>query len=625
MLIPRVVARRSASTAEEGVELAREPEARATDGLTPDSAPAGTPTPEAASNGAHTAPGPERGPATPLWHEVRIPHSAKLMLGLCLVAFGALLRVSRNLDFFYDEWSFLDTARGWTLRSYFEPHNEHWSTVPRIIYKVLLHLNGAHSYLPFMAVVLLMHVSAAFLLFMIIRKRSGDLLALISGTILLFLGRGWEDIFWAFQIGFVGSVVFGLLAFYLLDQQPAVGRARAAAGSAALLLGLMSSGIGLFFLIAVGVYLVLDRDRRGLLWTLIVPAVAYVWWYLTFGRQATAQDHSVLSLKMLRGLVGYDPAGIGSAAAGTFSLSSLWAPIGFAGLTVAVVLVWYRKRLDCGLLIPAAVGIVLQFTLTGLVRSQYGDGQAASSRYIYIGAVFVLLILTEALRDARWRGVWRAVVPITAVAVVLSGSRVLLQQEHARAAMMSPQKYELEIAWLLRDAPDLKRSASIDGFLLPGVTASAYYALRDHYGSPLPSITVAKLARLPRSGVNNEMRQLLPLSVSGYATASAATVAPSGCRTVAPGQYADVSVPGGSTASIQALGEHAASQLVLNTWYVGNAPDGGDQRASASTGNSLRVKFPDTGLRLSWHFRVQVASGSPVALCLGDNGSGSTS
>ena len=118
----------------------------------------------------------------------------------------------------------------------------------------------------------------------------------------------------------------------------------------------------------------------------------------------------------------------------------------------------------------------------------------------------------------------------------------------------------------------------------------------------------------------------MPVAVSAFgASNKAVIVAPPGCpMTVAAGGYQDVTVADGSTVSIEALGTNATSQLVLNSRYVGNEPDGGDQHVSAWTRHGLRVKFPAAGRHLSWHFRVQVAAGSPVALCLGNNGNGST-
>ena len=64
-------------------------------------------------------------------------------------------------------------------------------------------------------------------------------MALVAAAMLLFLGRGWQDILWAFQIGFVASVALGMLAVYLLDPDH-VGPIRQAAASVSLLLSVMS-------------------------------------------------------------------------------------------------------------------------------------------------------------------------------------------------------------------------------------------------------------------------------------------------------------------------------------------------------------------------------------------------
>jgi hypothetical protein len=493
----------------------------------------------------------------------------------------------------------------------------HWSTVPMLIYKVLLDTVGLRSYLPYLGVLLLLHVSAAFLLFLIVRRRGGDVLALSAAAVLLFLGRGYENLLWAFQIGFLGSVAFGLLAIYLLgggsDEVP--GRRRAAGASAALLLALMSSGIGLFFFATAAVDLFLDERRRRLLWVHIAPGLAYVWWYSTFGREAVTQDHAHFGLKTLEGLLGYAPIGIGTATAGTFALSPLWSPLALAGLTATAVVLWYRKRLDTGLSIAAAVAIVLQYTLTGLVRARLGDSQATAPRYVYIGSVFVLMILAEALRDARWRGVWRTVAPITAACMVAGGTVVLVQQAGVRTDSMATQKYELEITWLFRNAPSLDRGAVLDRKMLPVVNPSLYIATRLRYGTHLPELTVQQLARIKPRIVNNEMRILLPLHVA--TTTSSKPLSARCWSTVPTGGHMDLTVPDGSTASVQPLGAHAASQVVLAAWYLGSAPDGGYQQWSVTSGHSLHIAFPDSGQRLRWHFRLIDSSGSTVAICVG--------
>src|SRR5207245_2719987 len=60
--------------------------------------------------------------------------------------------------------------------------------------------------------------------------------------------------------------------------------ARTAAGAIALIGSLMSSGIGLAFLAAVGIELIFDRRRWRMLVALLPPVLAYGIWFLTYGR-----------------------------------------------------------------------------------------------------------------------------------------------------------------------------------------------------------------------------------------------------------------------------------------------------------------------------------------------------
>ena len=58
-------------------------------------------------------------------------------LGLALATFVGLLIIGRHLTFWQDEWAFIGVDPS-GLGSYLEPHNEHWSTVPLILYRGVL-------------------------------------------------------------------------------------------------------------------------------------------------------------------------------------------------------------------------------------------------------------------------------------------------------------------------------------------------------------------------------------------------------------------------------------------------------------------------------------------------------
>src|SRR6266446_2354828 len=96
---------------------------------------------------------------------VRVPMALPLLLGAGAVITAVLLYLTRRFDFQSDEWTFLLAAPKWGLKSYFEPHNEHWSTALTAWYHAVFLVFGARNYSVFMAGVLLMDVAVACLLF----------------------------------------------------------------------------------------------------------------------------------------------------------------------------------------------------------------------------------------------------------------------------------------------------------------------------------------------------------------------------------------------------------------------------------------------------------------------------
>src|SRR5579872_5249398 len=137
--------------------------------------------------------------------QVKVPMALPLVVSAAAVTAALLFYLTRRFDFFSDEWTFILSYPNWVLKSYFEPHNEHWSTLLMAWYKLGFSLFGLRSYHFFMAGVLLTDAAVATLLFLIIRRRSGEMLAMAAAAVMLVLGNGWEEILWGFQIGWAGA------------------------------------------------------------------------------------------------------------------------------------------------------------------------------------------------------------------------------------------------------------------------------------------------------------------------------------------------------------------------------------------------------------------------------------
>jgi hypothetical protein len=425
--------------------------------------------------------------------DVRVPHARLLVATAAIIASVAVLWLARNFNFYFDEWTvILPADSSWTV--YLQPHNEHPAMLLRLIYAVLLNTAGMRSYVPYMAVLLALHATTVVLLFELVRRRAGDLIAIGAAALLLVMGAAWENLLWAFQIGFVGSVACGLGALASLhrgevppdSRSEARGGVGARSGSAAtvLLLGsLMFSGIGLFFLIAAAVWLALTPERRkDLIW--IAPvALALGAWYLAYGRSGAAPaptsptgNIAVLPLYVLWGL--------GTSVAGLIGEGGLFGPVLLLLALAALGFSWRRRRPD-GFAIGIAAALLAFYVVLGLNRAQIGYQQSGSGRYVYEGAIFWLLLLAGAARDLPWRGTWRPAL-IACVFLASFNSGVLLYAySAAKTEQMLREAADLQALAVERKDPCLNPNAAVDPLVMPQVTSpAAYYRAVDRYGDP---------------------------------------------------------------------------------------------------------------------------------------------
>ncbi|MCW2833423.1 MAG: hypothetical protein JWN68_1376 [Nocardioides sp.] len=139
-----------------------------------------------------------------------------LVTTIAVVLVGSVFLLSQARQrFFGDDWmSLLERSisqrRG--VDALMLPHNEHWSTVPILIYRAVFSVVGLEHYLVFAILPILAHAAACILLFLLLR-RSGvqPWIAMGVTTVMVFLCAGAENMLWSFQVGMVGSGVLGLV------------------------------------------------------------------------------------------------------------------------------------------------------------------------------------------------------------------------------------------------------------------------------------------------------------------------------------------------------------------------------------------------------------------------------
>ncbi len=186
-------------------------------------------------------------------------HPAVLLAaGAMLVSGGLLLHWLSRVTFWRDEWGFLLHRRGWGVGTFLDPAVEHLAAIPILIYKRPARDHGMDSPLPYQVVAVIGFLTSVALLFVYVRRRVGEWLALAAILPILFLGPSWSDLLFPYQIGFFGSMACGIAAFLCFDRGT---RSWDLAAMVLLVAGLLFSDAGIPFVAGAAVEVALRSDR----------------------------------------------------------------------------------------------------------------------------------------------------------------------------------------------------------------------------------------------------------------------------------------------------------------------------------------------------------------------------
>ena len=403
-----------------------------------------------------------------------------------LLSGALLLYLGRSLTFWYDEWRSV-TFDG-TAFDYLRPVNEHWSTIPLALYRLTFEVVELRSYLPYLAQVILLHLSAVAAAYTLMRRRIGRPGATILSLPLLLLGVGAENLYWAFQTGFVGSVAFGLWALVLVEMP---GRRAAVASAVLLLASLMCSGIGLVLLIGVVVRAVIDRQHRSRCLVAAPAGLAYLAWYATVGEDSVGEEGELAGAFSV---VGFTFRGVGHASEALVGLDPL--PTGrvvgvFLVACLALIAVRRRRRgRPQGLAIGCLGGLVSLYALIGVARAELDSDYTTRGRYVYVAAFFLALCVADLVpRRAPSAGLLQSRASIlgtaaagAAFAWVVAVNVNALQTERTQFRFQADvTRAVIDLAVTHEGEPWVDPQAALD--LMP--TASELPGLVRMYGSPL--------------------------------------------------------------------------------------------------------------------------------------------
>jgi len=544
----------------------------------------------------------------------RVDRNAPLvLLGLAMAASVALLLIlTRDFTFIQDSWEFLMNRRDPSVDSLLTPHNEHIVVIPVALEQLLLRLFGMESARPEYVLLALSLAATAALLFVYVRRRLGPWPALFAAAGLLFLGPAWEVLLWPFEISFVGSVLFGIAMLLALDRDDRNGDL---AACAFLALSFGFSSVAIPFAAAAVVDILQKRGARGLgrAYVAVVPVLLYGLWYLGWG--ADAETHLSLHNLLASPRFVFESAAVATGAVlglGTSPYDGSVDPVWGRAILVALIGGFgYRlargSRLAPGFW-PVAAAAATNWFLTAF--NQIPGRDPTSSRYQYMGAVLVLLLLANLLQGVRLGR--RALlvggaVTLAAVAVnlvVLENGRDSLR---VQSVLAEADTAAIEIAERTID-PEFSLDTEVAGTTtLIDVQAAKYLPAVEEYGSP--AYTPAELAVAPdyaRRQADVVLAQALPLStltrLGAFAPGGGAencVVLPAGGA--APGS--EVRLSPGLTRIELAPGPRA--EFSLRRFATGEFPV---PTEGAPGGSVTELRVPrDAARRYPWYLQVEAS------------------
>jgi hypothetical protein len=424
---------------------------------------------------------------------------------MLLLAAPFLYAETRGAAFWFDEWEWTVGRREDDPDALLEPHNSHLSLVPILLYRLLYSTFGLDVYGPYRLALTLAHLVCVLLLFVYASRRTRGFVALLAAASLLFLGPAWENILWPFQVGWLISLGAGLGALLLVDRGDTRGDI---AASILLVVALASSGLGLPIALGLAVDVVLGRRRLRDAWIVAAPFALYGVWWLTYqdtallGRLADVPgfvvDAAAASVGSLAGLAGETvPRSRGT-------LLTWGRPL---ALVAVGVLIWRLVRLGR---IPPRVLALLTIVLSFWVATELSRGAfstAYESRYIYVGALFAVLVAVELARGVSisWRaglvlGAAVTAAVISNIGILRDAGAFLRDQGQVTRAVLGAVEVGRP---LVKPDDDL----GLPGYPWVDVEAGSYFAAARADGTP--AATPAELATQPWYARREADRELI--------------------------------------------------------------------------------------------------------------------
>jgi hypothetical protein len=540
-----------------------------------------------------------------------------LLLALLTISGGLILFLTRNMTFYQDTWAFLMDRRDPTVDSVLLPHNEHIAVFPVLIEQLILRVFGMASARPEYVLSVIGLLASASLLFVYLRRRVGDWLALFAIILVLFLGPAWEVLLWPFEIGFVGSVFFGLAGLLSMEREDRRGDI---AACICLTLSAGFSDLGIPFMVGGVVAFLLGPRQRWLrrAYVVLVPVLLFGAWYVGWGHEAeshislanalNAPQYVAESIAVNVGAaLGLNPdpttGALGRGPNPEAGLDPIWSILIVTALVVALV----ARRVIRGSPVsprfwPAAAIALMYWALLAL--NNVVGREPTDSRYQYGGAVLALMLVASLFDGFRPKRLTLAVAGTAAVLtivphVIVLGKGADFLDEQSVLARADTAAIEISRNTV---EPTFQLTPEVAGTpTLPNIYAGQYLTATREYGSPAYSL--AELRAAPEAGrfqADVVLAHALPMNLSTHRRGFDASGGV-GCTVMRPGNKSEVALAPGTTTRIEVAPGPDVS-FFLRRFAIDEYPI----KAEHEPGGSVsRLTIPADTTSLPWHLLVE--------------------
>jgi len=559
----------------------------------------------------HTAP-PRTPRAGPRRAGIQRHGDVLVWIVIAAVALFFLQRQNVPRTFFFDEWTWIAERRTNGPDTWLRPHNGHLITLIIVIYRILLAVFGLNHYRPYRLVGLLAHVLVATLLYRTVRSRHGATIGVAAGALFLLLGSAWEVIYQPSALNNMGPAAVGLLAWMMLTRQTRKGDIAASVATGA---AIAFGGLGIVFMLGTAARLAVARQWRRLLVVVAPSTFLYVVWYMGYGESQGTIDN-------LTRLPRYVVDEAASSVAGLAGRDLLWGRLALGVIVGSLIrplfglAVHLARRLRelpvadpssrAALTVAPAVAMLSNWLLVGYSRADLG--LPASSRYIYGGALFLILTASAAAPTGASRRAALAVVAASALGIWGNWYALRVGPVNMREATAVLRVELRAVEWA---AASVDPNLPVDTARSPGLLAGQYLEARDHLGSAAASDSEVEInAKAYGKYVDEES-----LRASAFAPVvldSTQVCAAEGNGAAGP---VELNVASGGTFDVRANGDPVEVRLRR---YAAEAPE--EPQITIAAGESASFTVPaDTAPRQGW--AVELTSAGTITACSASPGS----